>query len=130
MCSESLSLSVDEKQQVSVMIHFSLPYSLTRSLTKAHEKIRALEEQIDRLLKEKNSTIQELEGRVRGLEQELQLARERAERLGQKVELLESSQGEGGSSAEVEMRTLQETVDTLSHQLTSTLEEMEELRRT
>lgn len=112
------------------MIFFSLPCSLTRSLAKAHEKIRALEEQIDQLLKEKNSTIQELEGRVRGLEQELQLARERAEHLGQKVELLESSQAEGESSAEMEMRTLQETVDSLSHQLTSTLEEMEELRRT
>ena len=87
------------------MIFFSLPCSLTRSLAKAHEKIRALEEQIDQLLKEKNSTIQELEGRVRGLEQELQLARERAEHLGQKVELLESSQAEGESSAEVEMRT-------------------------
>ena len=86
-----------------------------------------LEEQIDQVLAEKNSLIQELEGRVRSLEQELQLARERAEKLGQTVEQLEASRGEGESAMEAE--TLRETVDSLSQQLTTTLEEMEELRR-
>lgn len=88
-----------------------------------------LEEQIDQVLAEKNSLIQELEGRIRSLEQELQLARERAERLGQTVEQLEASRGEGESAMEAEMKTLRETVDSLSQQLTTTLEEMEALRR-
>lgn len=87
-----------------------------------------LEEQIDQVLAEKNSLIQELEGRIRSLEQELQLARERAERLGQTVEQLEASR-EGESAMEAEMKTLRETVDSLSQQLTTTLEEMEALRR-
>lgn len=81
------------------------------------------------MLAEKNSLIQELEGRIRSLEQELQLARERAERLGQTVEQLEASRGEGESAMEAEMKTLRETVDSLSQQLTTTLEEMEALRR-
>lgn len=106
---------------------FPLLQSLTKSLAKAQEKIRVLEEQIDQVLAEKNSLIQELEGRIRSLEQELQLARERAERLGQTVEQLEASRGEGES--EMEAETLRETVDSLSQQLTTTLEEMEELRR-
>ena len=88
-----------------------------------------LEEQIDQVLAEKNSLIQELEGRIRSLEKELQLARERAERLGQTVEQLEASRGEGESAMEAEMKTLRETVDSLSQQLTTTLEEMEALRR-
>lgn len=88
-----------------------------------------LEEQIDQVLAEKNSLIQELEGRIRSLEQELQLARERAERLGQTVEQLEASRGEGESAMEAEMKSLRETVDSLSQQLTTTLEEMEALRR-
>lgn len=81
------------------------------------------------MLAEKNSLIQELEGRIRSLEQELQLARERAERLGQTVEQLEASRGEGESAMEAEMKTLRETVDSLSQQLTTTFEEMEALRR-
>ena len=81
------------------------------------------------MLAEKNSLIQELEGRIRSLEQELQLARERAERLGQTVEQLEASRGEGESAMEAEMKSLRETVDSLSQQLTTTLEEMEALRR-
>lgn len=88
-----------------------------------------LEEQIDQVLAEKNSLIQELEGRIRSLEKELQLARERAERLGQTVEQLEASRGEGESAMEAEMKTLRETVDSLSQQLTTTFEEMEALRR-
>lgn len=106
-----------------------LLHSLTRSLARAQEKIRALEEQIDQVLAEKNSLIQELEGRIRSLEKELQLARERAERLGQTVEQLEASRGEGESAMEAEMKTLRETVDSLSQQLTTTFEEMEALRR-
>ena len=108
-------------------LFFPLLQSLTKSLARAQEKIRVLEEQIDQVLAEKNSLIQELEGRIRNLEQELQLARERAERLGQTVEQLEASRGEGESAMEAE--TLRETVDSLSQQLTTTLEEMEELRR-
>jgi len=81
------------------------------------------------VLAEKNSLIQELEGRIRSLEKELQLARERAERLGQTVEQLEASRGEGESAMEAEMKTLRETVDSLSQQLTTTFEEMEALRR-
>lgn len=81
------------------------------------------------MLAEKNSLIQELEGRIRSLEKELQLARERAERLGQTVEQLEASRGEGESAMEAEMKTLRETVDSLSQQLTTTFEEMEALRR-
>lgn len=81
------------------------------------------------MLAEKNSLIQELEGRIRSLEKELQLARERAERLGQTVEQLEASRGEGESAMEAEMKTLRETVDSLSQQLTTTFEEMEALKR-
>lgn len=66
---------------------------------------------------------------VRHLEHELQVSRERIQRLSHTLELLEGVRGEGGRAAEGEMRTLQETVDSLTQQLTSSFEELEDLRR-
>ena len=70
------------------------------------------------------------------LEKELLLANEKAQRLSEALQVLGSARGKGegegeGDSGEEdeEMGTLQEAVDSLSQQLTSALEELEDLKR-
>ena len=107
--------------------------SLSQSLGRAREKVEALEQQIDQLLAEKNAAIQGLESQVRMLEKELLLANEKAQRLSEALQVLGSARGKGEGEKEgeedEEMGALQEAVDSLSQQLTSALEELEDLKR-
>ena len=110
----------------------SLPNSLTRSLDASQEKCRSLEEEVLRLGAEQAGAVRDLEERACALEGELQLCREKNHRLVQTVESLGASvrvEGEGESVREGEVRVLQETVDSLTRQLTEVLEELETLRR-
>ena len=110
----------------------SLPNSLTRSLDASQEKCRSLEEEVLRLGAEQAGAVRDLEERACALEGELQLCREKNHRLVQTVESLGASvrvEGEGESVGEGEVRVLQETVDSLTRQLTEVLEELETLRR-
>ena len=115
------------------IVILSLPHppchSLSKSLTEAQEKILALEEQLDQLLRKKNSTILDLESRVHRLERELQLACERLEQMRRTLEAIgharESSEGDDGLDRE--MSELHECLDSLSRQLRSALEENERL---
>ena len=105
-----------------MLLSLCLP-SLSRSLSKSQEKIQALEEQLDLLLREKNTVINDLEEKVHVLEGELRGAQEREERLRHTVEVLEK-----GADVETEVTTLHETVDSLTQQLTSRIEDVEELQ--
>ena len=110
----------------------SLPLSLTWSLDASQEKCRSLEEEVLRLGAEQAGAVRDLEERACALEGELQLCREKNHRLVQTVESLGASvrvEGEGESVREGEVRVLQETVDSLTRQLTEVLEELETLRR-
>ena len=97
-----------------------------KSLAQAQEKIHALEEQLDQLLKTKNAAIHELESLVRRLERELQLAIEKVEEM---RETLEHRRGEGegegerGEGWEREMASLLESINALSQQLMAALEQ-------
>ena len=106
-------------------------FSLNRSLTEAQEKILALEEQLDQLLKKKNSTILDLESQVNRLLRELQLACERIEQMRRSLETMEDVRGsrEGEDGLDKEMSALHESLDVLSQQLRSALEENERLHR-
>ena len=85
---------------------------------------------MDQLLTEKNGVIQELEERVWQLERELKLSRESAERLRRSLQTLEGV-GQGGAEGDVqaEVLTLHETLDQLSQQLSSSLEESQTLKQ-
>ena len=86
--------------------------------------MKALEEQLSQLLASKNSTISDLEERLHDLEEDLRRSRESEERLRRTVAALES-----GGGVETEVTTLHETVDSLTQQLTSRIEDIEELQR-
>lgn len=111
----------------------SLPFpcSLTLSLSRSREKTKILEERIDQLLTEKNAAIRDLEERVRQLEHELKLSRESAERLRRSLLALEGVAGQGGAEGEMqaEVLTLHETLDLLSQQLATSLEESQTLKQ-
>ena len=102
------------------------PSSLNKSLAQAQEKIHALEEQLDQLLKTKNAAIHELESLVRRREKELQLAIEKVEEM---RETLEHRRGEGegegerGEGWEREMASLLESISALNQQLMAALEQ-------
>ena len=104
------------------------PCSLNRSLAQAQEKISALEEQLDQLLKAKNAAIHDLESLVRRLERELQLAIRKVEEMRESLERSRGSrggeeEGEGGGGGwEREMASLLESIDALSRLLMATLE--------
>ena len=98
----------------------SLPLSLTRSLDASQEKCRSLEEEVLRLGAEQAGAVRDLEERACALEGELQTV----ESLGASVRV----DGEGESVSQGEVRVLQETVDSLTRQLTEVLEELETLR--
>ena len=94
-----------------------------------------MENQIDQLLSKKNAAILELEAQVQNLQHQLGRAQHKNEELQHTVEVLESSRlaasggGAGdGAAMETEIKALNETVDSLSHQLTQALEELEELK--
>ena len=97
----------------------------------------ALEERIDQLLTEKNATIQGLEQRLHQLEKELRLARESAKRLRHSLRTLEGLRGGGAGAGEesadgdvrAEVLTLHETLDRMSQQLASSLEESQDLKK-
>lgn len=112
-----------------VSLPHSPHHSLSKSLAEAQEKILALEEQLDQLLRKKNSTILDLESRVHRLERELQLASERLEQMKRRLEAMEHvrESSEGDDDLDREMSALHEILDALSRQLRSALEENERL---
>lgn len=114
----------------SVILVAFLSCSLTISLSRSREKTKILEERIDQLLTEKNAVIRELEERVEHLEHELKLSRESAERLRRSLQTLEGV-GQGGAEADMqaEVLTLHETLDQLSQQLSSSLDESQTLKQ-
>lgn len=98
------------------LFFFSL--SLSRALAAAETKIAALEEQLASLLRDKNTTIVELEERLVTVRDELRRSQKGVQQL---------RRNEGG--AETEVTILHETVDSLTQQLTARIEDIEELER-
>ncbi len=101
-----------------MFICYSLAPSLSKALSGSQEKLLALEGQLDTLLRDKNAAIAELEGRLIAMDEELRRSGERMERLRR-----------DGGGAETEVTTLHETVDSLTQQLTSRIEDIDELER-
>ena len=102
--------------------------SLNKSLAQAQEKIHALEEQLDQLLKAKNAAIHNLETLVHRLERELQLAIQKVEEMRESLEHSRGSRGGeegegGGENWEREMASLLESINALSQQLMAALEQ-------
>ncbi len=87
---------------------------------------------MDQLLTEKNAVIQALEQRLRQLEKELRLARESADRLRRSLRTLGGLGGgeetADGGDVRAEVLTLHETLDRMSQQLASSLEESRDLK--
>ena len=100
--------------------------SLNKSLSQAQEKIRALEEQLDQLLKAKNAAIHDLESLIHRLERELQLAIQKVEEMRESLERSRGSRGEeeGGEGWEREMALLLESINALSRLLMTALEQI------
>ena len=88
----------------------------------------ALEERIDQLLTEKNAVIQALEHRLQQLEKELRLARESAGRLRQSLRTVGGEEEADGGEMTAEVLTLHETLDRMSQQVASSLEESQGLK--
>ena len=97
---------------------YCLVPSLSKALSASQEKLLVLEGQLDMLLRDKNAAIAELEGRVVAIDEELCRSRERVERL-----------RHDGGGVETEVTTLHETVDSLTQQLTSRIEDIDGLER-
>ena len=121
----SLSLSPPPPPPLFLFIN-----SLSKSLSEAQEKIIALEEQLDQLLKKKNSAILDLESLIHHLEKELQLALERLEQMKRTLEAIDRARaGSGGDDGlDREMTSLHENVDVLIRQFKAALEEIERSR--
>ncbi len=84
------------------------------------------------LLAEKNTIIHDLEQRIHHLEEELELSRESAVRLRHSLRVVGGAKGRGGEGGggggvEREVQSLHETLDELSQQLASSLEESHDL---
>ena len=100
--------------------------SLNKSLAQAQEKIRALEEQIDQLLKAKNGVIHDLESLLHRLERELQRACQKVEEIRQSLE--ENRGEERGEEWRRDVVSLLESINALSRQLAAALEQIERTR--
>ena len=104
---------------------------MSQSLSTANERVHALELQLEQLMASKNAVVsQQLER-----ERELQAAHQRAEELGERVKQMESERHRGGrrqgdeDGNEGEVETLRQSIDSLTQQLTSALEDLERLQR-
>ena len=91
--------------------------------------MRELELQLQQLQTKKNAAIRQLEEQQTARERELLSARQKAEQLARMVERLESERREEERDGEEEVHTLRTSVESLTQQLTSALEDLEGLQQ-